>query len=99
MTTWLLPLLGGGAIVSIFTAWLLHLRESPKAKAQTAEIIANSALKIVTKLEESVVALEARLLLMDNREALYEDYARDLRQHILEGNPPPPPVWPDDRRK
>lgn len=106
MTTWLLPLLGGGAVVSILTAVLLHIRESPKSKAEAAkvkaeaaEVVANAALKIVTKLEDSVTILEGRLLLMDNREALYEDYARDLRKHIEDGFPPPPPAWPDDLRK
>lgn len=31
---------------------------------------------------------------MEKRNIMLVSYAQQLRQHILDGNPPPPPEWP-----
>lgn len=45
----------------------------------------------VNRLKDEVVALRA-----DSRKLT--DYVHDLREHIAEGKPPPPPDWPEGLR-
>lgn len=77
-------LLGGGLIGGI----LLHQRESPKAKADAARTIAETALKVAENLEKRVELLESQKI-------AYINYAEILRAHINAGSPPPPPDWPE----
>lgn len=88
MTAMILTLIGSAGVGAIVTAVLLHLRESPKAKADTAATLASTALAIVEKLEDRVTVLESRDLAATA-------YIAVLRQHIEAGNPPPPPDWPE----
>lgn len=38
---------------------------------------------------------EARLVALEASQRILLDYVHDLRQHIADGKPPPPPKWPD----
>lgn len=40
-------------------------------------------------------SLEAEQTKAKKRERIRDDYINKLRRHIEDGNPPPPPVWPD----
>ena len=92
MTTLILSLIGALGTGGLITGLLVHKRESPKAKAEAAEIIASAALKIVQSLEGRVAALEFR-------EFEFLSYVESLRAHINAGNPPPPPPWPDTLKR
>lgn len=61
--------------------------------------------KLIDQLQEELaehrIAANARATAQDERmnrlEPLvdgYRDYAHELRSHIFDGNPPPPPEWP-----
>lgn len=38
---------------------------------------------------------ETRLVALEASQRILLDYVHDLRQHIADGKPPPPPKWPD----
>jgi hypothetical protein len=40
-------------------------------------------------------SLESEQTKAQRRERIRDDYINKLRRHIEDGNPPPPPVWPD----
>lgn len=92
MTPIILGLIGALGTGGLITGLLVHKRESPKAKAEAAEIIAGAALKIVQSLETRVTALEFR-------EFEFLAYVEALRAHINAGNPPPPPDWPESLKR
>lgn len=41
-----------------------------------------------------IIQLEGRVDALEGRDRIHQDYITKLRQHIIDGNPPPPPVWP-----
>lgn len=41
-----------------------------------------------------IQSLEGRVDALEARDRIHQDYIVDLRQHILTGQPPPPPDWP-----
>lgn len=89
MTATILTIIGGLLGGGLITGILLHKRESPKAKADAAKTIADSALEIVKEVKEDNAVFKRDL-------ALAIDYAQSLRDHIYQGNPPPPPAWPGE---
>lgn len=38
---------------------------------------------------------DKKIASLEHKERISEDYMEVLRQHISNGNPPPPPSWPD----
>lgn len=43
---------------------------------------------------QRILALEGRVDRLEARDRIHQDYIVTLRQHILNGQPPPPPEWP-----
>lgn len=48
-----------------------------------------------TKNAADIARLTDRMDGMEHRERLLLDYVEDLRMHISNGRPPPPPQWPE----
>lgn len=92
MTATILTIVGGLISGGLLTGVLLHFRESPKAKADAAKTLADTAITIAENLEQRVGRLE-------RREFVYINYAEQLRAHINAGNPPPPPPWPEELKE
>ena len=47
------------------------------------------------QLREERAELLDRLIAIEHRERLRDDYIRELRSHIDRRRPPPPPPWPE----
>lgn len=45
--------------------------------------------------DDRIKRLECRLDASLRRERIRDDYIASLRQHIVDGKPPPPPTWPE----
>lgn len=49
----------------------------------------------VTRHAGRIGTLESEQTKAKKRERIRDDYINKLRRHIEDGNPPPPPVWPE----
>lgn len=49
---------------------------------------------LIDQLQEERKEIRARVLGLEVRERLRDDYILTLRQHINDEKPPPPPPWP-----
>lgn len=50
--------------------------------------------ELIDQLQEERTQTRDRLTGLEFRERVRDDYIQTLRQHITDGKPPPPPVWP-----
>lgn len=50
--------------------------------------------ELIDDLRAEVDRHAVRLERVETTNRLLVDYAEQLRQHIADGNPPPPPAWP-----
>lgn len=69
-----------------------------KARSEETTSAAERVETHMGKQDERMERLEARLDASVVRERIRDDYIAQLRQHIVDGNPPPPPVWPAELR-
>ena len=64
-------------------------------RASNRKLRADSGLLMIDQLQEENAELRKELAAARRRERLQGDYIGQLRQHIADGQPPPPPAWPD----
>ncbi len=50
--------------------------------------------QLIDQLQEQLAAVERRERIVRQRERILDDYANQLREHINDRQPPPPPMWP-----
>jgi hypothetical protein len=50
--------------------------------------------ELIDQLQEERTEIRARVLGLETRERVRDDYILTLRQHINDEKPPPPPPWP-----
>jgi hypothetical protein len=55
----------------------------------------DSGLALLNEHQEELVILRARIATLEKNQRIQGDYIGSLRKHIADGNPPPPPHWPD----
>ncbi len=81
----------------ISVAIMLAVIASPTGAVIAAKYFRPNATPL--ELLEAVTAdnanLRTRVSRLENRDRVSTDYMHALRQHIAEGNPPPPPAWPE----
>lgn len=65
------------------------------AAGLVAQALIGSRSGRIASLEARVGTLERRLERSLSRQRQLEDYALELREHIINHLPPPPPEWPD----
>lgn len=78
--------LAGGILGGIAT-WKNASTESRHSIAQQYEAM-------MKRQDERISHLESWQRESEVRERIRDDYIYELRQHIAEGKPPPPPAWP-----
>lgn len=83
------------ALAALGTAVYGFWKVSKDSKAQQSAESATSVSEHMKRQDESIEKLEKRQDASVVRERLMGDYVFQLRQHIAEGKPPPPPAWPD----
>lgn len=84
------------ALVAVVTVWVKDKRDY-----QTALMTAND--KLIDQLQEERVAIKSDVAQLKNQvsglllQGRYkDDYINNLRSHIEQGNPPPPPNYPPE---
>lgn len=81
-------------IVVYLLVGLMALAGSIGAAVVAARQKANEA--AVTRNDERIAALEARIDKLESRDRAWANYVHRLRSHIVSQLPPPPPEWPKD---
>ncbi len=77
------------AVITALDGVIEQLQEGrDKADELRREAIAGRA--------EDARAHRARVESLERRIRILQDYANELRAHIADGNPPPPPAWPKE---
>lgn len=52
--------------------------------------------ELITELQEERAEDRTRLAAVERSQRITIDYVHALRQHIVDGKPPPPPPWPPE---
>lgn len=73
-----------GALVA---AYLTHRVSNRKLKSDAGQ-------QMIDQHQEEIASLRGRLAQVERTQRIQGDYIGDLRLHIADGRPPPPPAWP-----
>lgn len=94
-TTIILPALGVlGALWGAYTTFFKAKTESKSSAVAQWQELYEGQRDAVTELDRKFDRLTDRVDASARREKVRDDYIMELRQHIAEGKPPPPPAWP-----
>ncbi len=55
----------------------------------------DSGQQMIDQHQEDIVSLRGRVAQLERTQRIQGDYIGQLRMHIADGLPPPPPKWPD----
>ena len=87
------PLIGvAGAVltlIGVLGSAVLTRRSSDRKLASDA------GQQMIDQLQEELAAVRAEQASLRRTQRIQGDYIGQLRRHIADGNPPPPPAWPD----
>jgi hypothetical protein len=64
-------------------------------RASNRKLKTDSGLLLLDQQQEDIAELRKELVALRRTQRLQGDYIGQLRRHIADGNPPPPPTWPD----
>jgi hypothetical protein len=74
-----------GAIVVGYLTFLASRRNNRSDNAQ----------KMIDQHQEDIGVLRGRVAQLERTQRIQGDYIGQLRHHIADGRPPPPPAWPE----
>ena len=80
------------AVVGVCGTWLAA-KIQHKGRPENALI--DQLQEELTRHAARIDSLESEQTKAKKRERIRDDYINKLRRHIEDGNPPPPPAWPD----
>jgi hypothetical protein len=75
-------------IGAILVGWLTYLASRRNNRSDNAQ-------KMIDQHQEDITALRGRVGTLERTARIQGDYIGQLRRHIADGQPPPPPAWPD----
>lgn len=94
-TSIFLPFLGVlGALWGAYTTFFKAKTDSKSSAVSQWQELYEGQREAVTELDRKFDRLTDRVDASARREKVRDDYIMELRQHIAEGKPPPPPAWP-----
>lgn len=65
------------------------------ARVSSRKNRADSSQQMIDQLQEDVKDLRRQLTVTQRTVRIQGDYIGQLRRHIADSHPPPPPTWPD----
>ena len=74
-----------GAIAAAFLTYRVSNR---KLRSDTGQ-------QMIDQHQEDITSLRGRVAQLEKTQRIQGDYIGQLRMHIADGKPPPPPKWPD----
>lgn len=64
-------------------------------RASNRKLSSDTSLQLLNEHQEEIATLRRELAELRRTQRIQGDYIGQLRRHIADGNPPPPPSWPD----
>lgn len=64
-------------------------------RASNRKLRSDSTFLLLNEHQEELAELRKEIAALRRTQRLQGDYIGQLRMHIADGNPPPPPSWPD----
>ncbi len=64
-------------------------------RVSNRKLKSDSGLALIDQHQEDIAALRSRVAHLERTQRIQGDYIGQLRKHIADGHPPPPPAWPD----
>jgi hypothetical protein len=64
-------------------------------RASNRKLRSDSSMQMIDQHQEEIAELRKELAAVRRTQRIQGDYIGALRRHIADGNPPPPPAWPD----
>ncbi|GIE70718.1 hypothetical protein [Actinoplanes palleronii] len=64
-------------------------------RASNRKLRTDSGQQLLNERQEDIVALRQENAELRRHRRIQDDYIGQLRRHINDGSPPPPPAWPD----
>ncbi|BEL07814.1 hypothetical protein Q0Z83_060050 [Actinoplanes sichuanensis] len=64
-------------------------------RASNRKLKADTGLALLNEHQEEIASLRKELADVRRTQRIQGDYIGQLRRHIADGSPPPPPAWPD----
>lgn len=64
-------------------------------RVSNRKLRADSGQQMIDQHQEDIAALRKEVAELRRTVRIQGDYIGQLRRHVADGNPPPPPTWPD----
>lgn len=64
-------------------------------RVSNRKLRADSGQQMIDQHQEDIKEMRAEIAALRRTQRIQGDYIGQLRRHIADGNPPPPPAWPD----
>lgn len=64
-------------------------------RVSTRKLRSDSGQQMIDQHQEDIAALRKEVAELRRTQRIQGDYIGQLRRHIADGHPPPPPAWPD----
>jgi hypothetical protein len=75
--------------------WFGYLASRRNHRADTDQQMIDQHQEDIVALRAESSAQRARIGTVERQMRIQGDYIGELRRHIADGHPPPPPAWPD----
>jgi hypothetical protein len=64
-------------------------------RVSNRKLKSDSGQQLLDQHQEDIATLRGQVSRLERNQRIQGDYIGQLRRHIADGNPPPPPAWPD----
>jgi len=85
----------GPYITALIAAGMTWLSTKIQHRGKPENALIDQLQEETTRHAKRIDSLESEQTKAKKRERIRDDYINKLRRHIEDGNPPPPPVWPE----
>jgi hypothetical protein len=82
-------------IVAAITALGVIASAYLTSRVSNRKLAADSSQQMIDQHQEDIAELRKEVAALRRTQRIQGDYIGQLRKHIADGNPPPPPAWPE----
>ncbi len=82
-------------IVAAITALGVIASAYLTSRVSNRKLRSDAGQMMIDQHQEDAAAMRAETATLRRTVRIQDDYITALRRHIADGNPPPPPAWPD----
>ena len=65
------------------------------SRVSNRKLKSDSGMQLLDQHQEDLIEMRKQIAVLQKQMRIQGDYIGQLRRHIADGSPPPPPSWPD----